>query len=180
MLRNGLLQFELWIAQVCPMCSGVLKPIETKFKICSCGYQVCALYRYHSRFVTGAWERSCTKATTAQTVSSLTQNVLFTWCIRCFQVLHRGNSSESQNSEGCSLISDREHHGSELSSEKIQYLQNIRIIQKNLVYIIGLAPSLANESLLRSYSFFGKYGKIKKIILNSNPELVEKVHSCCA
>lgn len=100
--------------------------------------------------------------------------------MRCFRVSHRDNSSDSQNSEGCSYNSDRERHGRELSAEKIQHLQNIRIIQKNLVYIIGLAPSLANESLLRSYSFFGKYGKIKKIILNSNPELVEKVHSCCA
>ncbi|CBK20557.2 uncharacterized protein [Blastocystis hominis] len=149
------------IPQVCPMCFGVLKPIETKFKICPCGFQIC-----HWCLGKILHEGNCCPE-----------------CKRPYskRVIHMvDNSSDSQNSEGCSYNSDRERHGRELSAEKIQYLQNIRIIQKNLVYIIGLAPSLANESLLRSYSFFGKYGKIKKIILNSNPELVEKVHSCCA
>lgn len=48
------------------------------------------------------------------------------------------------------------------------------------MYIIGLAPSLANEATLRSSTMFGQYGKIKKIILNSSAQLVEKLHSCCA
>ncbi|KAM7454014.1 hypothetical protein BLSTO_05234 [Blastocystis sp. subtype 1] len=62
----------------------------------------------------------------------------------------------------------------------LHYLQSVRIIQRCLVYIIGLAPSLANEATLRSSTMFGQYGKIKKIILNSSAQLVEKLHSCCA
>ena len=48
------------------------------------------------------------------------------------------------------------------------------------MYIIGLAPSLANEATLRSPNMFGQYGKIKKIIMNNSPQLIEKLHSCCA
>ena len=48
------------------------------------------------------------------------------------------------------------------------------------MYIIGLAPSLANEETLRSPSMFGQYGNIKKIIMNNSPQLIEKLHSCCA
>ena len=59
-------------------------------------------------------------------------------------------------------------------------LQEVRIIQRNLVYIIGLSPTIANENELVSDNLFGKFGKIRKIILNCNPILVEKVHSCCA
>lgn len=62
----------------------------------------------------------------------------------------------------------------------LHYLQSVRIIQRSLVYIIGLSPSLAEESVLRSNYLFGQYGAIKKIILNNSSQLIEKVHSCCA
>ena len=44
-----------------------------------------------------------------------------------------------------------------------------RIIQKNLVYIIGLSPDLIKiEQKLKSYEYFGQYGKIVKLIINKN------------
>ena len=39
-------------------------------------------------------------------------------------------------------------------------LSKIRIIQKNIVYIIGLSPLLADEFIMRKPEFFGQYGKI--------------------
>lgn len=67
-----------------------------------------------------------------------------------------------------------------MSHSDLSYLQNVRIIQRNLVYIIGIAPSIAEEKIIQSEEFFGQYGTIKKIILNNSPQLIEKVHSCCA
>ena len=64
--------------------------------------------------------------------------------------------------------------------QNMHSLQEVRIIQRNLVYVIGIAPALANENELSSDSLFGKYGEIRKVILNCSPTLVEKVHSCCA
>ena len=44
-----------------------------------------------------------------------------------------------------------------------------RIIQKNLVYIIGLSPDLIKiEQKLKSYEYFGQYGKIVKLVVNKN------------
>lgn len=43
---------------------------------------------------------------------------------------------------------------------------NIRVIQKNLVYIIGISQKYAEESVLRKHEFFGQFGTIKKIIIN--------------
>ena len=44
-----------------------------------------------------------------------------------------------------------------------------RIIQKNLVYIIGLSADLIKiEQKLKSYEYFGQYGKILKLIVNKN------------
>ena len=47
-------------------------------------------------------------------------------------------------------------------------LANLRVIQKTLVYVIGLAPDIAKESTLRRQEFFGQYGKIEKIVINTN------------
>jgi hypothetical protein len=44
-----------------------------------------------------------------------------------------------------------------------------RIIQKNLVYLIGLSSDLVKiEPKLKSYEYFGQYGKIIKLVINKN------------
>lgn len=45
-------------------------------------------------------------------------------------------------------------------------LANVRVVQKNLVYVIGLTSRLANEEVLRRPEYFGQYGKIVKIVIN--------------
>lgn len=36
------------------------------------------------------------------------------------------------------------------------------------MYVIGLAPDIAKEQTLRSLDYFGQYGKIEKLVLNTN------------
>ena len=44
-----------------------------------------------------------------------------------------------------------------------------RIIQKNLVYLIGLSSNLVKiEPKLKSYEYFGQYGKIIKLVVNKD------------
>lgn len=45
-------------------------------------------------------------------------------------------------------------------------LANMRVIRRNLVYAVGLPPSIATEDALRKPEYFGQYGKIAKIVLN--------------
>ena len=53
----------------------------------------------------------------------------------------------------------------EMTSSLIQS----RIIQKNLVYIIGLSSDLIKiDQKLKSYEYFGQYGKIVKLVINKN------------
>jgi CCR4-NOT transcription complex subunit 4 len=47
-------------------------------------------------------------------------------------------------------------------------LANMRVIRRNLVYGVGLPPSIATEEFLRKPEHFGQYGKISKIVLNRN------------
>ena len=44
-----------------------------------------------------------------------------------------------------------------------------RIIQKNLVYLIGLSSDLIKmDQKLKTYEYFGQYGKIIKLVINKN------------
>ena len=44
---------------------------------------------------------------------------------------------------------------SNLTREKIKKLSNLRVIQKTLVYVIGIAPEIASEEKLKSVEYFG-------------------------
>lgn len=47
-----------------------------------------------------------------------------------------------------------------LTKDKVKRLTNLRVIQKTLVYVIGLAPEIANEDKLKSVEYFGQYGNL--------------------
>ena len=47
-------------------------------------------------------------------------------------------------------------------------LSKIRILQKNVVYVIGLSLKLANNEILKEYNLLGQYGKILKIVVNKS------------
>mmetsp|Transcript_9734 Transcript_9734/g.14639 ORF Transcript_9734/g.14639 Transcript_9734/m.14639 type:complete len:790 (+) Transcript_9734:198-2567(+) len=45
--------------------------------------------------------------------------------------------------------------------------QNLRVIQPNLVYVIGLHPNITNSEA-ESAQYFGQYGRIVKIVINNH------------
>ena len=49
-----------------------------------------------------------------------------------------------------------------------RHLHNYRVVQRNLVYVIGLPAVLSSEELLRKAEYFGQYGKIGKVVIHRN------------
>lgn len=49
-------------------------------------------------------------------------------------------------------------------------LLNVRVLQRNLVYAVGIPIEFAREDLLRSKSLFGGFGEIIKIVLSRRKE----------
>ncbi|XP_058101075.1 uncharacterized protein LOC131245554 isoform X2 [Magnolia sinica] len=49
------------------------------------------------------------------------------------------------------------------TSEGRKHLSTVRVIQRNLVYIVGIPANLADEETLQRKEFFGQYGKILKV-----------------
>lgn len=80
----------------------------------------------------------------------------------------RQHSTQQQPTDGNS--SDGEGVGTfigqmEVPKDRMQ-LANMRVIRRNLVYAVGLPPSIASEEILKKPEYFGQYGKIAKIVLN--------------
>ena len=42
-------------------------------------------------------------------------------------------------------------------------MQNVRVVQRNLVYVVGLPMELCYEDMLASTDYIGQYGKIVKV-----------------
>lgn len=47
------------------------------------------------------------------------------------------------------------------------YLSQFRVIQRDLVYVIGIPIDIAQEDTLCKYEYFGQYGQIKKVVVNN-------------
>lgn len=52
--------------------------------------------------------------------------------------------------------------------QNYQNLFKLRILQKNLIYVIGLSPSIADETILQKKEYFRQYGNIVKLMVNKN------------
>ncbi|CAO0791023.1 unnamed protein product [Mucor circinelloides] len=66
---------------------------------------------------------------------------------------------------------EKEKQQKDMESANRRHLSSMRVVQKNLVYIIGLHPRLASEEIVRSNDYFGQFGKISKIVINKRPAL---------
>jgi CCR4-NOT transcription complex subunit 4 len=57
----------------------------------------------------------------------------------------------------------------EVESLNRKHLAGLRVIQKNLVYVVGLSPAIREDEILqtlRGDKYFGQYGKIIKIVVS--------------
>ncbi|XP_052191651.1 uncharacterized protein LOC127800963 isoform X2 [Diospyros lotus] len=52
------------------------------------------------------------------------------------------------------------------TSEGRKQLSSVRVIQRNLVYVVGLPLNLADEDLLQRREYFGQYGKAMKVSIS--------------
>ena len=54
-------------------------------------------------------------------------------------------------------------------SESRKHLAAYRVLQRNLVYVLGLSPRIADPEILKGPLYFGKYGKVLKVAVGTLP-----------
>ena len=55
----------------------------------------------------------------------------------------------------------------------IEILRNTRIIQRNVIYVIGIQKKYATVEILSSHKYFGQYGKIQNITIQQTPYFIK-------
>jgi len=133
----------------CPLCMEYLELDDINFFPCSCGYQIC-------RF---CWNRLRVEG-----------NGL---CPAC-----RGPYSENPadfkplTRDDMAKIKAEKRQKDQAKKQKVsenrKHLANVRVVQKNLVFVVGLSPRLSDAEVLRKHEYFGKFGKIHKVVINTS------------
>ena len=79
----------------------------------------------------------------------------------------------AQKAKKNAQIRQKEAQKAEADSLSRKHLAGLRVVQKNLVYVTGLTPTIREDRLLdtlRGADYFGQYGKIIKIVVSKARE----------
>ncbi|KAI8929136.1 RING/Ubox like zinc-binding domain-containing protein [Entophlyctis helioformis] len=136
----------------CPLCMEEIDLTDKYFKPCPCGYQICRFCWNHIKEDLNGLCPACRRPYSDDSVE--------------FRPVP---PEELARIKVAKKKRERERKEQDLAARK--QLANVRVVQKNLVYVLGLPPKLQNEETLRSHDYFGQYGKITKVVVNRRSNL---------
>ncbi|KAM7354083.1 CCR4-NOT transcription complex subunit 4 isoform 1-T3 [Cochliomyia hominivorax] len=131
----------------CPLCMEPLEVDDLNFFPCTCGYQICRFCWHRIRTDENELCPACRKEYPENPADfkPLTQEEMIAF--------------KSQKRQ-------RDQQRKQKITENRKRLANVRVVQKNLVFVVGLPPRLADADILKKHEYFGKYGKIHKVVIN--------------
>ncbi|KAJ6500570.1 hypothetical protein C8R45DRAFT_819975 [Mycena sanguinolenta] len=136
----------------CPLCLEEMDISDLNFKPCMCGYQASQICRFCWHHIKENLNKRCPACRRVYTDEGVEFKPIAT------QDHKRLTQQKKQ----------RERERKELDALGRRHLANVRVVQRNVVYVVGIGPRFAKEELiptLRSNEYFGQYGKITKILL---------------
>ncbi|PVZ99694.1 hypothetical protein BB558_004271 [Smittium angustum] len=131
----------------CPLCMEEMDLDDRSFFPCPCDYQICR-FCYHRIIET--FNGKCPACRRPYEEKNIR------W--------HAISAEEIAKLKAEKKAKDREKKELETGNKK--HLANVRVIQRNLAYVVGLPPHLATEEILKGPDYFGQFGKINKIVIN--------------
>ncbi|KAG0202956.1 transcriptional repressor general negative regulator of transcription subunit 4 [Mortierella sp. NVP41] len=132
----------------CPLCMEELDISDRNFRPCPCGYQICRFCWHHIKENLNGRCPACRRVYSEETIE--------------FTPISADELAMIKNEKKA-----KEREKKEIEAMNRKHLSNMRVVQKSLVYVIGLPTKLANdEHTLRQQEYFGQYGKIAKVVIN--------------
>eukprot|EP00347_Sterkiella_histriomuscorum_P000504 403375596 len=174
---NHSIPFECNFAQVCNDCELEF-PTKNHLVTCKCSNIKWCLDCAKNHF-----DDQISSSSTNQ--NSMNQSYDQYRCERCNKVVQLQAFSDQLSS--ISSLSSIHCYGSQTSkktqlkprkieplrprdTQLVESLLKFRIVQENLLYVIGIPEKYADENLLASQRYFGLYGEVKKIRINRCPK----------
>ncbi|XP_031100460.1 uncharacterized protein LOC116004519 isoform X2 [Ipomoea triloba] len=139
--------------KTCPLCAEEMDPTDQQLKPCKCGYEICVWCWHHIMDMAekDAVEGRCPACRTPYNKEKIVGTMP-----NCEKIVAEMNMEKKLKSQKTKCK----------TSDSRKQLNNMRVIQRNLVYIVGLPLNLADEELLQSKEYFGKYGRVLKVSIS--------------
>ncbi|KAJ5168634.1 uncharacterized protein N7482_004228 [Penicillium canariense] len=145
--------------EFCPLCIEEFDLSDKNFKPCPCGYQICQFC--YNNIKTHSEEGRCPNCRRPYDDSTIQYKIPDAEEFKADLALKHRKAAAAKKKEA-------EKREIEASSRK--NLAGVRVVQKNLVYVIGLNPTIRDENqllqTLRGRDYFGQYGDIEKIVVS--------------
>ncbi|GFE53621.1 hypothetical protein BaOVIS_010250 [Babesia ovis] len=145
---------------LCPLCMEVLDETDRNFYPCTCDYQVCLWCLHYLRTTMGNKCPACRRDYDESTMKYKT--------IPRTQVNNRAHVTKKRRDPGDKDATTRDDNGASPRHRNTQNLREMRVIQRNLVYVVGIPAKLAKKEILKQHEYFGQYGKIQHIVINKS------------
>ncbi|XP_054005233.1 probable serine/threonine-protein kinase tsuA isoform X3 [Hylaeus anthracinus] len=133
----------------CPLCMEPLEVDDLNFFPCTCGYQICRFCWHRIRTDENGLCPACRKAYSENPAD--------------FKPL---SMEEIARLKAEKRLKDQQRK--QRVTENRKHLANVRVVQKNLVFVVGLPLRLADADVLKRHEYFGKFGKIHKVVINQS------------
>ncbi|KAF1984876.1 hypothetical protein K402DRAFT_413592 [Aulographum hederae CBS 113979] len=145
--------------EFCPLCVEELDLSDKHFRPCPCGYQICQFCFNNIKTTLSGLCPACRRPyDEAVEWKPITQEEMDQYKTRLADKNARKNAARQ-----------KELQKREADSLSRRHLAGLRVVQKNLVYVTGLQPTLREDKLLdalRGEDYFGQYGPIVKVAVS--------------
>ncbi|GFY49689.1 CCR4-NOT transcription complex subunit 4 [Trichonephila inaurata madagascariensis] len=133
----------------CPLCMEPFEMDDFNFFPCTCGYQICRFCWHRIRTDENGLCPACRKQYPEDPAD--------------FKPLTTEEWQKIKNEK-----KQKDQQKKQKLSECRKHLANVRVVQKNLVFVVGLPARLADPEVLKKFDYFGKFGKIHKVVVNQS------------
>ncbi|KAF2874589.1 hypothetical protein BDV95DRAFT_488127 [Massariosphaeria phaeospora] len=150
--------------ECCPLCVEEFDLSDRNFRPCPCGYQICQFCFNNIRTTMNGLCPACRRPYDESTIEF--KNITP-------EEMARHKQQIAQKAKKNAAQRQKEAQKAEADSLSRKHLAGLRVVQKNLVYVTGLTPTIREDRLLdtlRGSDYFGQYGKIIKIVVSKARE----------
>ncbi|KAI1211343.1 uncharacterized protein F4807DRAFT_35612 [Annulohypoxylon truncatum] len=146
----------------CPLCIEEFDLSDRNFRPCPCGYQICQFCYNNLKNNLNGLCPACRRPYDEKDIK---------WKVVTHEeeAEFRANIQKNQKKRATEQR-QKEVQKREAEKESRKNLQGVRVVQKNLVYVTGLTPTVREDELLKTLrkpEFFGQYGNIQKISISN-------------
>lgn len=163
--------------ETCPLCMNQFDETDLSFFACPCNYQVC-LFCVH--YIIEQMNGKCPACRQDYAESA------FRYDASCAQKYRERQAGKKKGAQQRREERTREEQEKDMRAKHAEALKQrkgkaggrkdlseVRVVQRNVVHVIGLTANLAKLDILKRPEFFGQYGKLVRVTIGKVPTQVK-------